>query len=163
MPAQMFVLAVVGQNRKRQTELFQPGLAAWACAARIHHAPNCAEVARFELGHAAPHAFHPANDLMARHARVDRIVPFIAGGMKVRVADSAVENFDFDIRWAGFAPGDAQRSQGRTGALRCISMNFCCIHVMTIHPAKDPSLAERANPLAKHAKHFGDGSWEINL
>ncbi len=47
---------------------------------------------------------HPADHFMPRQARVDRVMPFVAGLMQIGMADAAIENFDLNIRRAGVAP-----------------------------------------------------------
>ena len=48
----------------------------------------------------------------------------------------------------GPAACDAERSEGRSGALRCTGAWFACFHSVRIAPTRSLSLAERANPLA---------------
>jgi len=86
----MLVLAVIRESRKRQAVLFVTRLATRTGAARIHHAPHRTQVTRLELGDAGANAGDTADDLMARHAGINRVVPFIASLMQVRVADPAV-------------------------------------------------------------------------
>jgi hypothetical protein len=53
--------------------------------------------------------------------------------------------------WTGLTPGNIKGCQGRSCALRCISLDLGCGHGLTLTPDPNLSLAERANPLAKHA------------
>src|SRR5437879_6495235 len=110
----MLVIAVIREGGKRQAILFESRPAVLTGAARITQAPHSAQVTGPELGHAGTDSGDAAHNFMARHTGVNRVVPFIPGLMQVRVADPAVENFDFEIEWAGFTPGNAQRSHGRT-------------------------------------------------
>src|SRR5438093_9849630 len=104
-----------------------------------------------ELGNAGADSDDAADNFMARHAGINCVVPFIPGLVKVRVADPAVKYFDFNIQRPEFAPGNPNGSQRGTRALRCISLDFGSSHGFSITPIKSPSLAKRANPLAKHA------------
>src|SRR5437773_8452974 len=104
-----------------------------------------------ELGNAGADSRDAADNLMARHAGINGVVPFIPGLVHVRVTDPAVENFDFDIQRAWLTPGNTKRSQGRTCGLRCISLDFGRSHGFRITSIKSLSLAEDANLLAKHA------------
>jgi hypothetical protein len=65
--------------------------------ARIHHAPHRGQVTWFEFGDAIARALNAADNLMARHAGINGVVPFIPDMVQVRVADPAVENFNFNI------------------------------------------------------------------
>ena len=89
-PTQMLVLAVIRESGKRQAVLFVTRLATGIGAARIHHAPHRTQVAGLELGDVRANAGDTSDDLMARYAGINRVVPFIPGLMQVRVADPAV-------------------------------------------------------------------------
>jgi hypothetical protein len=105
----MFIGAVVGEGGKGQTVLFEPRLAARTGAARIHHASDRAQVAGLQFGDPIAHAFYAADNFMAGHAGVNRIVPFIPGLMHVRVTDPAKEDLDFDIQRTRLAPVNVER------------------------------------------------------
>src|SRR5438876_8267112 len=147
-------MAVIREGGKGQAILFERRPAVLTGAARIHHAPHGTQVTGPELGNAGADSSDAADNLMARHAGINCVVPFIPGLMQIGVTDPAVENFDFDIQRARFAPGNTKRSQRRSCALRCTSLDFGRSHGFSITPIKSPSLAERANLLAKHATVF---------
>jgi hypothetical protein len=79
--------------------LFQALAAGTASAAGIDHAADSGEVARLETGPFGTGLGYPADNFMARKARVDRVMPFVACLMKVGMANAAIEDFDLDILW----------------------------------------------------------------
>jgi hypothetical protein len=83
--------------------LFQALAAGRTIAARIDHAADSSEVARFEKGRFGAGLGHPANNSMSRKARVDRVMPFVACLMKIGMANAAIENFDLDVIRSGVA------------------------------------------------------------
>jgi hypothetical protein len=62
---------------------------------------------------APPTRDHAADNLVARNQRIDRVTPLVARHVKVRVADSAVENIDHDLRGAGLAAIELEGSKRR--------------------------------------------------
>src|SRR5438093_1203457 len=94
---------------------------------------------------------------MARYDRVIRgheLTPLVAHRMQIGVADAAKQNFDFDILGAGFTPANTKRSQTRSWALCCISLDFGRIHVLKLLRPEEVSLAERAILFVKDAKKW---------
>ena len=65
--------------------------------AAVDHAPDTGQVADLELRHIGAHRRHAADNLMARHRWVQGVVPLVAHGVQVGVADAAVKNVDLDI------------------------------------------------------------------
>ena len=61
---------------------------------------------------------------MARHTWIRGAVPFIAGGMHVRVTDAAIENLDLHVVLAGIAALKVEWRERRRGALDCVSIGF---------------------------------------
>ena len=75
----------------------------------VDHAADGGQVARLDLGDAGADPGHPADDLVARHDRVDRrhdVVPLVADHVQVRMADPAEEDLDLDVAFAGLAALD---------------------------------------------------------
>ena len=153
LTTEMFVGAVVRERCAGKAELFSSILAIFTGMARINHAAHCADVTCFKFGHAIAHAFHAANDFVPRHTGINGIMPFIAGLMQIRVANTAIENFDFNVGWAGFATGDVHRIHRGNRALRSVSFYIgrCHNYELNILQSVKLSLAERANLLAKCA------------
>ncbi|KAG1264606.1 hypothetical protein G6F66_014195 [Rhizopus arrhizus] len=109
--------AVVGPGRAFGAVLLQVVLAGVAVAARVDHAADAGVVADLETGDVAADFGHAADDLVARHHRVDRATPVVAGLVQVGVADAAVEDVDQHIVVAGFAPGETERNERGIGAV----------------------------------------------
>ena len=66
----------------------------------IHKTADPNQIAGFEFGHARADRGDPANNFMARHARVNGLhqaAPLVAGVVEVGVADAAEENFNFHV------------------------------------------------------------------
>ena len=101
--ADHFVDAVVGWVEAPFAILLQALTAGTASAAGIDHAADSGEVARLEKGRFGAGLGHPADNFMSRKARVDRIMPFVAGLMQVGMANAAIENFDLDVLRSGVA------------------------------------------------------------
>jgi hypothetical protein len=104
----MLVFAVVSEYRKLYTILFQAAQAVGTGSARIHHATYRSEIAFAEPGHVFSYTHDAADDLMPWHHRIYGHVPFIPRHMKIGVADSTIENIDFDIAGQRFAPVDGK-------------------------------------------------------
>src|SRR5207249_4468310 len=76
------------------------GLALAASTVGVDHAADCGEVARFVFGDCRTDLGDPADDLMARHDRVDRgydAAPLITDLVEVGVADAAEQDLDLHV------------------------------------------------------------------
>jgi hypothetical protein len=92
----VFVRKVVGEGEVR-AELLKTGLTLGTCAIGVDQTANCSEIASLELGNRGTDLCDTADNLMARHARVNRghhAAPLIANLMEIGVADAAEENID---------------------------------------------------------------------
>jgi hypothetical protein len=58
------------------------------------------------------------DDLMARHSRVNGEMPFVAGEVQIRVAHTAIQNFDLDVVLADVPAFDGEFLQGFVGCGR---------------------------------------------
>ena len=113
----MPVRGAVGQYHVR-AELLEALAAVRAGAVRIDQAADADEVARLELGDRATDLGDPADDLVARHAGVDRghhVVPLVTSVVQVGMADAAEEDLDLHILLGGYATRD--RGAGKRGSL----------------------------------------------
>jgi len=113
----LFFRTVVGEDRAFFAELFQMLAAARAFPAGIHQAADRRGIPDFEFADVIAHCSHLANDLMAGNAGIDRVVPFVAGLMQVRVADAAVEDVDLHVMRTGRAAFEGKRGEGAGGGL----------------------------------------------
>ena len=64
---------------------------------------------------------HPADNLVSGDHGIDRVAPLVAGHVQVRMADSAVKNFNDDFSGTGLAAAESVGSQRRFGVERCIT------------------------------------------
>jgi hypothetical protein len=93
-------------------------LARVAVAATVDHAADADRVAGLEAFHVLADRGDGADDFVARHRRVLRVVPFVAYGVQVRVTHAAIEDVDGDIVRSGCATLDGMRGQRFVGGLR---------------------------------------------
>lgn len=115
--AEELVLAVVGERREGEAVLFEARLTVGAGPARVHHASDGRQVPDPELRDAAADPGDPADDFMTGHARVTfRAGRIVAGGVQVRVTDTAEQDLDLDIGGGGFAPVNGERGERGSGA-----------------------------------------------
>ena len=76
---------------------------------------------------------------------------FVVKSLTIQILALNSYHSDFPNRRTPLKNRIDKRSQGRTCGLRCISLDFGRSHGFRITSIKSLSLAERANPLAKHA------------
>ena len=86
--------------------VFQPIPALLALFTAVDHTADAHQIAHGVTGDPTAHGGHPADDFMARYARIERSGPFGAGLMYIRVADAAIINGDLHIVRPRFAAGD---------------------------------------------------------
>ena len=79
--------------------------------------PTAAMVADLELLHRAARGDDAADDLVTGDHGIYGIAPFVAGHVKVRVADAAEEDFNGNFSGAGLAAREVERSERRLGIL----------------------------------------------
>ena len=93
--SQMLVGEVVGEGQIR-AELLEARLALGACAVGVHHAADCGEVARLELGDRGANLGDTADDLVAGDAGINgghHAAPLIANLVEIGVTDAADREF----------------------------------------------------------------------
>lgn len=105
-------LAVVGADEAVLAVLLEAVRAARAGAAGIDHAADADHVAGLETRHFRAGRRHAADDLVARHHRVDRVAPLVARLVQVGVADASVEDLDLDVEIAQRASLDFEGASG---------------------------------------------------
>ena len=94
---QILVLTIVGVDRNREAILLVSCLTIGTAAAGIKHDADGNLVARLEFGDTSANLCDAADNLMTGHARINRVVPFIAPRVQVRMANTAEQYVDFDI------------------------------------------------------------------
>src|SRR5690554_46748 len=117
----MAFLTVVGSHKAVFTVLFQPFMAGIAVLAGIDHTAHAHQITDFELADLISNCRNPPDNLMARNHRINGIAPLVAGRMQVRVADTAVHDFDLDILGLWLPPLKTMWSQWRICRQRGIS------------------------------------------
>lgn len=65
--------------------------------AAVDHTTDAGQVAHLEFRHVGADRGYAADNLMAGHRRVQGVVPLIARGVQVGVADAAVEDIDLYV------------------------------------------------------------------
>jgi len=116
-PAQFLVLAVISEDGEMLAELLVARQAACAGAARIHHTTNRRHIAFLEFFDFASGLHDSADDLVARYARINSIVPFVTNLVQIRMANPAIKNFDLHVVRTDIAALNRERRQGRSPAL----------------------------------------------
>ena len=120
--AGLAVLTVIGAGKAVLAILFQPLIAAWAAAAGIYHATDADQIADPVTRGMATDGANAADDFVARHHRVNRIAPFVASLMQVRMAHAAEQHLNLHIVVAQGARWVIERHQRRLRIMRGIGM-----------------------------------------
>src|SRR6185437_7914105 len=102
---------VVSAHKANFAILLQPVAAARTGAAGIHYAPDARKIAGFKTFHLLSYVRHAPDDLMSRHAGINGVLPLVAHRVQIRVADSAIKNFNLNIAWPGFPALEGKRGQ----------------------------------------------------
>ena len=95
VPASRRIGRVVGKGGSLDAILFAVSQTGIAGAAGIDHAAHTADVANSKLGYRAAHRPHPADDLMARDARIPGRIPrcpCIAHLVDIGMTDPAIQH-----------------------------------------------------------------------
>ncbi len=92
--------------------LLEAGLARRAVLARVDHAAHGGEVALAELRDGGTHFDDAADDLVAGHDWIDRVLPLVAHLVQVRVTDTAIQDLDHHIVGERLATFDRHRRDG---------------------------------------------------
>jgi hypothetical protein len=66
-------------------------------SAAIDHAADAGQVADLEIPYLVADGDDPADDLVARDRRIQRVLPLVARGVQVGVADAAEQDVDLDV------------------------------------------------------------------
>ena len=95
--------------------------------AAVHHAAYADQVTDLKFADQFANGRDPADDLVTRHRRVNSVVPFIARGVQIRMADAAVQDVKRDIKLTGrtaLKRKGCQRSGGRNSGI-----TVSCCHI----------------------------------
>jgi len=147
LAARRAVATVICPDHALLAELFEALSAACAFAAGIDHAADADMVADPEGGDLRADLDHAPDDLMAGHHGIDGRVPFVARGMKIGVADAAVEDFDPHVARRGFAPPYLRQMKT---AHRVVAGEGACDKHHDL-PESGPSDRRIARPGVRHA------------
>src|SRR5690606_36142062 len=93
----------------------QSFVAGRAVLAAADHAADADHIAGLEAGHLAADGADAADDLVPRHAAIQRAAPLRARGVQVGMADAAIRDLDLHVLRAGRAAGDIHRLEGLVG------------------------------------------------
>lgn len=86
-------------------------IAGGAADAGINEAADADMVADLELRNLGTDGFHDTGDLMAGNDRVDGVLPFVADGVDVRVADAGIFDVDDDVVIVRLAAFEGERGK----------------------------------------------------
>ncbi len=100
---------VIGAGEAVLAKLLQPLGAGRTMLAAVDQAADADGVADLEAADRVADRAHRADDLMARHARVERPVPFRANLVQVGMAHAAIGDLDLHIVRTGRAAFDVER------------------------------------------------------
>ena len=67
--------------------------------ATINHAPNTSEIAYLKSRNLIANSGDATDNLMTGYRRINRVFPFVARGMQVRMTDAAIQNVYLNIVW----------------------------------------------------------------
>src|SRR5690606_36709033 len=109
--------AAIGPDRALLAILLVAVMTGRAFEAGIDEAADAHKIAELVLRHLWANRAHPADNLVARHERIFRAAPFVAGRMDVAMADAAMGDVDENVVGLQVAPGDLERLQGLGGPL----------------------------------------------
>ncbi len=90
MSAAYLVRRTIGTGRSLVAILFQSVFAVITFPATVHQATHGCLIAYFEFFYMTAHCGYNPYYLMTRYTGIDRIVPFIANGVQVTVANTTV-------------------------------------------------------------------------
>ncbi len=109
--SQVLVFTVIGAGEADFAVLLQTLFTTLAGATGINHAADRGQVALLELFDLCAHVCNAPYNFMTRHTRINRVLPFVADGMQVRVTHATVENFKLYVARQGFAALKRKRRQ----------------------------------------------------
>src|SRR3989442_6945311 len=101
--------------------LLQACLAARAHPAGIQETADCGKLTCFEALHLGSDACHASDNFVAGDHGINRATPLVSCLMDVRVADSAVKDFDQHIVRTWFAPLQVEWFENRGRTFGCVS------------------------------------------
>jgi hypothetical protein len=124
------VFAVVGADEADFAILLVARPAACAGTAGIDQTADAGKLADVKVLYLVAHRAHAPHDLVAGHAGIDSVFPFVTRGMEIGMADAAKEDVDLDIVRARFAPIKREGRERRAFGTSRICIYFA--HFFTI-------------------------------
>src|SRR5690606_29347588 len=121
--------AGVGAGKSCFAVLLQSFAAGSAGAATVDETADPGDIAHLEARHRAADGAYAADDLVAGHAGVERVVPLVAGGVQVGMANPAQENVDLYVVIARLAALEAIRGERILRIEGGIALDFCHVQV----------------------------------
>src|SRR3954468_1185586 len=115
--------AVVGRDETVLAVLLETLRARAAVLAAVDHAADADRIADLELRDVAADRSDLADDLVSRHARIERARPLGAHRVEIGMADAAIRDLDRDVARARFAPLDVDRFERLVGGVGAIGFD----------------------------------------
>jgi hypothetical protein len=92
--------------------------------AAVDHATDTGQIADFEAFDVGPDGRDFTDDFMTGYRGVQRVVPFIAGGVQIRMAYAAKQDVDLHVFSARISSLDLKRCQFVFGVLCGIAVSL---------------------------------------
>src|SRR5690606_38721088 len=153
--------AVVGADETVLAVLLQALATGGAIAATVDQATDDGEVIDLETADRRADGHDATDDLVAGNGWIEGVVPLVAGGVQVGVADAAVEDFDLDVTLAQRAALKAERSEGRRGIKGGIALGIYHVRVSVGEAVREKGCrirqsSQRGNHMSEEPKSDWD-------
>src|ERR1039458_2586579 len=142
-----------------RAELLKASPALGTRAVRVDQAANRDEVAGLKFSNSGADLGHAADNLVARNNRVHsghEFAPLITHRVKIRVANTAEQDFDLCVVFGWFAPRD--RGKGKRRCRDGIGVSFGVLHVFNLDVRRVLRYAKHAIMHAKCASNLCERS-----
>ncbi len=130
-PSKMCVLTVVGEYWTVFAILLESCMATGTGPAGIHHATDRSQITFLEFLDLATDPGHAPHDFVARHARVNCIMPLVANVVQIRMTDATIKDFNLHIANPDVTASNCERTQRRRGALRRVGFYASGVVIVT--------------------------------
>lgn len=120
----MPVKAIICKRRPFIAVLLEVAFTAWTTAAGVDHATDCHKVANFKIFHLFARCCNEAYNFVAGNKGIKSVLPLVARGMNVGMADPAIKNLDLNIVRPKISSINCKRTKWSRCALSGIAFYF---------------------------------------